>query len=171
MDKSMTSESKPEARAVSRIITDAYYDPMHASRAYSIVNADAYDALARTVEELTKELAEADRLRREALELSRVNVDFGCRMRDERDQAQAELAFERDHKAQLQVRLQTFQNELNAAQAELREARAALGKYGEHKHNCLVGHYNPSTGGPHDCECGLDAAIKGKPNKDGTIST
>jgi hypothetical protein len=37
--------------------------------------------------------------------------------------------------------------------------REALELYGEHKHNCMVGHYSPSTGGPHDCECGLDAAL------------
>ncbi len=37
--------------------------------------------------------------------------------------------------------------------------REALQIYGEHRHNCLVGHYNPGTGGPHECNCGFDEAL------------
>jgi hypothetical protein len=130
--KAMTSESErvasarpdtgvsPEARAVRRIITDAYYDPMHASRAYSIVNADAYDALARTVEELRDKLA-ATTGREQAYR-----------------QAWQEQKGERDQ-----------------AQAELREARAALLKYGDHTNKC-------NDDARHECICGFDAALKSK---------
>jgi hypothetical protein len=52
-----------------------------------------------------------------------------------------------------------LQAELAEAKRELRASQEALETYGEHKHNCFVGHYNPGTGGPYQCNCGFDAAL------------
>lgn len=52
-----------------------------------------------------------------------------------------------------------LQAEIATLRAENEGMREALDSYGEHRHNCLGGHYNPGTGGPHDCDCGFDAAL------------
>jgi len=46
------------------------------------------------------------------------------------------------------------------------QLEAALEQYGQHEPDCkrLLGRYNPSTGGPHECTCGLDAALSPPPS-------
>jgi hypothetical protein len=139
----MTSESKgvsPEARAVRRY-TILPWTEDGVSR---MVAEEDFDALARTVEELRAELAEAKSMARAALslldeanqergELRHECARLGAKVSgldglldttlDERDQAKQERDFAREQNA---VMLQNEIYALTRHEAELREARAAF---------------------------------------------
>jgi hypothetical protein len=160
--KGVSPEMQPETRAVRRwsfTVDDAGQTYMQQCGHGEYVKFTAYDSREGEL------LAKNETLARTVEELTAANAA----LRDERDAYEIELkadieAFRERDRIMEQAADNTMRliRERDQAQAELREARAALEKYGWHDiKKCAATNTNGVRFVDQECTCGFDAAIKG----------